>query len=160
MLVDDLKSGEGLQDIELQESSFSEKKAQFIWESYDKYYNNFLFSSLYGLRYTSTPSHTINYELFSSLIIPVPAVPTYVMVNVIENTRVKDSRFEVEYFYKGVVQQGYRCLVDCNQRCESIYAQMADYLNVSIDKLDLLLCCRGQYIRVWVLCLVDCSHFC
>ena len=159
MLVDELKSGQGLHDIELQESSFSEKKAQFIWESYNKYYNNFLFSSLYGLRYTSTPSHMINYELFSSLIIPVPAVPTYVMVNVIESNRVKDSRFEVEYFYKGVVQQGYRCLADCSQCCESIYVQMANYLNVGIDKLDLLLCCRGQYIRVLVLCLLQCSHF-
>ena len=61
-----------------------EISAELVWNRYNGFYNNFVFSNFYGLRSSScSSSSSLRYESFNCLTLPVPESNIYVKVNVL-----------------------------------------------------------------------------
>lgn len=132
----------------LNQLSSSETTAEVVWNHYNSFYNNFVFSSLYGLRSSSCAS--MPYETFNCLTLPVPEVDIHVKVNVfisvpcIFATEQKKEGLK----YKEIAQKSVVCILEPQSMCENLYDQMAETLNKSKTEIDLILCCRESRVKV------------
>lgn len=127
-----------------------EISAELVWNRYNGFYNNFVFSNFYGLRSSScSSSSSLRYESFNCLTLPVPESNIYVKVNVLMyEPDIIEGEGNESYQYKKVVQKSCVCLIELDSKCEKLYDQVAEKLNKSKNEIDLILCCRGSKISV------------
>ena len=129
--------------------SSSETSAEAVWKHYNIIYKNVVvFSSLYGLR--SSSSASVPYETFNCLTLPVPEADIHVKVNVfISVSCVITTEQKESLKYKEIAQKSVVCILEPQSTCEHLYDQMAASLNKSKKEIDLILCCRESRIKVF-----------